>query len=59
MLLHLVSRTVLASVDVCVASVAYASCFLDLVFVFALPVAFLERVHLHPAVMIRTCSISS
>ena len=41
------STTVLASVDICVAYVACAS-----------TLAFLERVDLHPVVIIRTCSIS-
>ena len=54
--------TVLASVDVCIARVACvvrAISFLFLVFAFALLLAFLERVDLHPVVIIRTCYISS
>ena len=56
------SATVLARVDVCIAHVACvvrAISSLVLVFAFALPLAFLERVDLHPVVIIRTCSISS
>ena len=56
------SATVLARVDVCIARVACvvrASSSLVLVFPFALPLGFLERVDLHPVVIIRTCSISS
>ena len=55
------SATVLARVDVCIARVACivrAISFLVLVFDFA-PLALLERVDLHPVVIIRTCSISS
>ena len=52
------SATVLARVDVCRARVGRAISFLVLVFAFALPLAFLERVDLHP-VIIYTRSISS
>ena len=56
------SAAVLAHVDVCIARVACvvrAISFLVLVFAFALLLAFLERVDLHPVDIIRTCSISS
>ena len=55
------SATSLARVDVCRARVGRAGraiSFLDLVFVFVLPLAFLERVDLH-LVIIRARSISS
>ena len=42
-----------------VACVVRAISFLVMVFAFALPLAFLERVDLHLVVIIRTCSISS
>ena len=42
-----------------VARVGRAISFLVLVFAFALPLAFLERVDLHPVVIICACSISS
>ena len=45
------SATVLARVDVGVARVGRAISFLVLVFAFALPLAFLERVDLHPVIM--------
>ena len=51
------SATVLARVDVCRARVGRAGraiSFLDLVFAFALSLAFLERVDLHPVVI--TCA---
>ena len=53
------SATVLERVDVCIARVACAVraiSFLVLVFAFALPLAFHERVDLHPVVIIRTRS---
>ena len=56
------SATVLVRVDVCVARVALlgrAISFLVLVFAFALHLAFLERVDLHPVVIICARSISS
>ena len=46
------SATVLARVDVCGARAGCAISFRDLVFAFALPLAFLERVDLHPVVII-------
>ena len=53
------SATVLARVDVSIARVARSILFLDLVFALALPLAFLERVDVHPVVIICACSISS
>ena len=55
------SATVLARVDVCGARVGRAGraiSFLILVFAIALPLAFLERVDLHPIVIICARSIS-
>ena len=45
--------------QVCVACVVCASSFRVWVFAFVLLLAFLERVDLHPVVVIRTCSVSN
>ena len=46
--------TILTNVNV---YFACANTFLSWVFAFAIPLAFLERIDLHPVVIINTCSI--